>query len=73
MSEDEIVRWHNQFNGHEFEQNLGDSEEQGSLACCSPWGYKKLDMTQRLNNNKYMYYANVYRIYIIIIIIILTY
>ena len=45
MSEDEIVRWHNQFNGHEFEQNLWDSEEQGSLACCSPWGYKESDTT----------------------------
>ena len=32
MSEDEMVRWHNQLSGHEFEQNLGDSEEQGSLA-----------------------------------------
>ena len=31
---------------------LGDSEGQGSLVCCSPWGRKELDMTQRLNNNK---------------------
>ena len=38
MSEDEIVRWHNQFNGHEFEQNLGDSGGRRSLACYSPWG-----------------------------------
>ena len=55
MSEDEIVRWHNQFNGHEFEQNLGDSEEQGSLACCSPWGYKESDTTQQLNNKKFIF------------------
>ena len=34
---DETVGWHRQFNGHEFEQTLGDSKEQGSLACCSPW------------------------------------
>ena len=44
-TEDEIVGWHHQLNGHKFEQTLGDSEEQGSLACCSPWGCKELDMT----------------------------
>ena len=38
MPEDEIVGWHHQLNGHEFEQALGDNEGQGSLACCSPWG-----------------------------------
>ena len=36
--EDEMVGWHHQLNGHEFEQTLGDSEGQGSLACCSWWG-----------------------------------
>ena len=36
MTEDEMVVWHHRFNGHEFEQALGDSEGQGSLACCSP-------------------------------------
>ena len=36
-------------NGHEFEQALGDGEGQGSLACCSPWGWKESDMTERLN------------------------
>ena len=35
---------------HESEQALGDSGGQGSLACCSPWGHKKLDMTWQLNN-----------------------
>ena len=35
-----MVQWHHQFNGHEFEQTLRDSEGQGSLACCSPWGHK---------------------------------
>ena len=34
--EDEMVGWHHQLNGHEFEQTLGDSEGQGSLVCCSP-------------------------------------
>ena len=40
MTEDRMVRWHHRLNGHEFEQALGDSEGQGSLACCSPWGQK---------------------------------
>ena len=44
MTEYEMVAWHNQLNGHEFEQILGDSEGQGSLACCNPWGHKELDM-----------------------------
>ena len=51
MTEDETVGWHHQLNGHEFEQAPGDSEGQGSLACCSPWGCKESDMTGRLNNN----------------------
>ena len=51
MTEDEIVGWHHQFNGHEFEQALGDGEGQGSLGCCSPWGCKELVTTQQLNNN----------------------
>ena len=49
-TEDEMVGWHHWFNGHEFEQTLGDSEGQGSLACCSPWGRKQSDMTEELNN-----------------------
>ena len=46
MTEDELVGWHDRLNGHELEQSLGDSEEQGGLACCSPWGYKESDMTE---------------------------
>ena len=38
MTKYEMVGWHHQLNEHEFEQALGDSEGQGSLACCSPWG-----------------------------------
>ena len=49
--QDEMVGWHHWVNGHEFEQTLGNSEGQGSLACCSLWGCKKLDMTERLNNS----------------------
>ena len=37
MIEDEMVGWHHQLNGHEFQQAPGDGEEQGSLASCSPW------------------------------------
>ena len=40
-----MVGWHHQLSGHAFEQALGDSEGQGSLACCSPWGHEELDMT----------------------------
>ena len=49
MIEDETVGRHHQFNGHEFEQTPGDSEGQGSLVSCSPWGCKELDTTQQLN------------------------
>ena len=52
-TEDEMVRWHRWLNGHESEQTLGDSEGQGSLMCCSPWGCKQSDMTEGLNNNKW--------------------
>ena len=51
-TEDEMVAWHHQLNGHEFEQVLGDGEGQGGLLCCSPWGHKESDMTEQLNNNK---------------------
>ena len=47
---DKMVGWHHCLNGHEFEQALGDGEGQGSLACCSPWGCKELDTSERLNN-----------------------
>ena len=47
MTEDEMVEWHHQLNGHEFEHALGDGEEQGSMVCCHPWGHKELE---RLSN-----------------------
>ena len=46
MTEDEMVGWHHQLNEREFEHVPGDGEGQGSLACCSPWGHKELDMTE---------------------------
>ena len=49
--EEEMVGWHHWLNGQEFEQALGDSEGQRSLACCSLWGCKELDTTEWLNNN----------------------
>ena len=51
MTEDEMVGWHHQLNGHEFKQALGDGEGQGSLVCYSPWDHKELDTTEQLNNN----------------------
>ena len=47
--EDEMVGWHHRLDGHEFEQALGVGDGQGSLACCSPWGRKESDTTERLN------------------------
>ena len=49
MTEDEMVGWHHQLNGHEFEQAPGDSEEQGSLVCCSPRGHKESNTNEQLN------------------------
>ena len=49
MTEDGMVGWHHQLDGHEFEQALGVSDGQGGLAGCSPWGHKVSDMTERLN------------------------
>ena len=48
-TEDEIVGWHHQLDGHEFEQAPGVGDGQGSLACCSPWSCKEPDMTKWLN------------------------
>ena len=45
MTQDEMVGWHHQHDGHEFEQTLGDTEVQGSLACCSLWSCKESDTT----------------------------
>ena len=45
MTDDEMVGWHHRLNGREFEQAQGDGEGQGSLTCCSPWGWEESDMT----------------------------
>ena len=49
MTEDEMVGWYHQLNGHEFEQAPGVGDGQGSLVYCSPWGCKESDMTEQLN------------------------
>ena len=46
MTEDEMVGLHHRLNGLEFEQAPGDGEGRGSLACCSPWDYKKLETSE---------------------------
>ena len=48
-----MVGWYHWLNGHEFEQTPGDGEGQGSLVCCSPWGHKESDTTERLNTNNH--------------------
>ena len=49
IKEDEMVGWHHQLDGHEFELSLGVGDGQGGLACCSPWGHKESDTTEQLN------------------------
>ena len=45
-TEDEMVGWHHQLNGHEFKEALGVGDEEGALARCSPWGCKESGMTE---------------------------
>ena len=49
LTEHEMVGWHHRRDGHQFEQAPGVGGRQQSLACCSPWGHKKSDMTEQLN------------------------
>ena len=49
VTEDEMVGWHHQLNGHEFGWTPGVGDGQGGLVCCSSWGRKELDTTERLN------------------------
>ena len=55
-----MVRWHHRLNGHEFEQNQGDSEGQGILACCGPWGCKELvghDLAAEQQQQQHAYFS----------------
>ena len=57
MTEDEMVGWHHQLNGYDFEQALGNGEGQGSLGCYSPWGHKESDTTEQLyHNNSFLHF-----------------
>ena len=49
MTEDEMVRWHHQLNGHEFGKTPGVGDGQGGLACCDSWCCKESDTIERLN------------------------
>ena len=49
-----MVGWHHQCDGHEFEQATRVGDGQGGLVCCSPWGHKESDKTERLNNKNLM-------------------
>ena len=49
MTENEMIGWHHQIDGHRFGWTLGVGDGQGGLACCSSWDRKELDMTERLN------------------------
>ena len=49
MTEEEMLGWHHWLDGHEFKQAPGVGDGQGGLVCCSPWGHKELDTTERLN------------------------
>ena len=49
MTEDEMVGWHHQLNGHGFGWTPGVGDGQEGLACCGSWGCKELDMTEQLN------------------------
>ena len=49
MTEDEMLGWHHQLNGHEFEYTPAVGDGQGGLVCCSLWGHKESDMTEQVN------------------------
>ena len=50
VTEDETVGWHHRLNGHEFEQTPGDSEGEGSLACCSSWSQQRVGQDLATDN-----------------------
>ena len=55
MTEDEMVGWHHQLNGHE--QTPGDNKGQGSLVCCSPWDHKESDTTEQFKTHFFFIYC----------------
>ena len=73
MTENEMVAWHHQLNGHEFEQAPGDGEGQGSLACCSPWGHKELDTTEQQDWYKMPLQCYISQLLVLIILHLIKY
>ena len=51
MTKDEMIGWHHQLNGHEFETS-DDGEGQEGLECCNTWDLKEPDIIEQLNNNE---------------------
>ena len=66
MTEDERVGWHHRLDGHEFEETPGVGDGQDGLACCSPWGRKEWDMTERLNYIEYCFIVSKQCVYYIL-------
>ena len=62
MTEDEMVGWHHQLNGHEFEQALRVGDRQESLLCCSPWGHEESDTTEQMNWTDFIFYVHYLKI-----------
>ena len=70
MTEDEIVVWHHRLDGYEFEQASGVGYQQGSLACCRPWGCKESDMTEQLKWTEYPLTSSKHNCFIFLAIIV---
>ena len=73
-TEDEMVGWHHQLDGHEFEQTPGGGEGQENLGCCSPWGHKESDTTEWLKwliSNKLFNFAASLRHYSFFLLLLL--
>ena len=60
ITEDEMVGWHHQLNGHGFGWTPGVGDGQGGLACCSSWGHKESDTTEWLNLTEYYFQDSTY-------------
>ena len=75
-TEGEMVGWHHRLDGHEFEQALWVGDGQGSLTCCSPWGRKESDMTERLNWTNLMsgrIFPKLYQLLSVILMLVFAY
>jgi len=63
VTEDEMVGWHHRLNGHGFQWTPWVGDGQGVLVCCSPWGHKEPDMTERLNWTEFIHRWNIQQNY----------